>query len=291
MKVASHLAAAFLAAICIAGCAASAPEPEEQQPSAIAEALDAQPEDVQARYNQRHPKETLELFGIEPGMTVVEALPGGGWYSKIVLSVLGADGHLVGANYDGEIWPLFGFLNDEQLAAMAEWTTTWPEQARGWTDTGAEISAFTFGNLPEDNHGSADVVLFIRALHNMARFSDKSPFLDQSITDAWNVLKPGGVVGIVQHAAREDMPDAWANGSAGYLKKSFVIERMTAAGFELVEDSAINANDRDQPTAEDIVWRLPPSYRFAGKDPEKRAAMDAIGESNRMTLKFVKPVS
>ena len=253
MKVASHLAAAFLAAICIAGCAASAPEPEEQQPSAIVEALDAQPEDVQARYNQRHPKETLELFGIEPGMTVVEALPGGGWYSKIVLSVLGADGHLVGANYDGEIWPLFGFLNDEQLAAMAEWTTTWPEQARGWTDTGAEISAFTFGNLPEDNHGSADVVLFIRALHNMARFSDKSPFLDQSITDAWNVLKPGGVVGIVQHAAREDMPDAWANGSAGYLKKSFVIERMTAAGFELVEDSAINANDRDQPTAKDIM--------------------------------------
>ena len=86
------------------------------------------------------------------------------------------------------------------------------------------------------------------------------------------------------------MPDAWADGSRGYLKKQFVIDRMTEAGFEFVAESAVNENPNDRPTEEDIVWRLPPSYGTSGEDPEKRAAMDEIGESNRMTLKFRKPL-
>ena len=86
-------------------------------------------------------------------------------------------------------------------------------------------------------------------------------------------------------------PDDWASGANGYLKKGFVIAQMEAAGFELVESSDINANDKDQPTADDIVWRLPPSLDTSREDPELRAQLEAVGESNRMTLKFRKPAT
>ena len=85
------------------------------------------------------------------------------------------------------------------------------------------------------------------------------------------------------------MPDEWSNGSNGYLKKGFVIDLMTKAGFELVADSDINLNEKDQPTAEDIVWRLPPSLATSKDDEELKSSMISIGESNRMTLKFKKP--
>ena len=85
------------------------------------------------------------------------------------------------------------------------------------------------------------------------------------------------------------MPNAWASGDNGYLKKQFVIDRMTQAGFELVDETDINQNPKDQPTEKEVVWRLPPTYQTSQEDPELRAQMDEIGESNRMTLKFVKP--
>ena len=85
------------------------------------------------------------------------------------------------------------------------------------------------------------------------------------------------------------MPDEWANGSAGYLKKSFVVAQAEQAGFELVGESDMNTNANDQPTTDDVVWRLPPSYQSSRDDPEKQAEFDAIGESNRMTLRFRKP--
>ena len=85
------------------------------------------------------------------------------------------------------------------------------------------------------------------------------------------------------------MSDDFAGGGNGYLKKGFVIELIEAAGFEFVAESDINANPNDQPSEDDFVWRLPPSYSTTGDDPELRAAVDAIGESNRMTLRFVKP--
>jgi predicted methyltransferase len=110
-----------------------------------------------------------------------------------------------------------------------------------------------------------------------------------ALQDAYTALKPGGVFGIVQHEARENVPDDWADGSRGYLKKSFVIEQVEKAGFEFVAENDVNTNDKDQPTADDVVWRLPPSLRGSRDDPEQRAAMEAIGESNRMTLKFIRP--
>jgi predicted methyltransferase len=267
---------------------------ESTAPSAsaqLAEILAAQPDEVRARYAYRHPQETLEFFGIEPGMTVVEALPGGGWYSRLLVPYLGPDGRLVGANYAHDMWPKFGFFDQAFIDRMATWTTDWPVEARQWHgEEGAAIEAFDFGSLPASLDGQADAVLFIRALHNLNRFEGDGGYLSTALADAYRVLKPGGIVGVVQHEARPEMPDEWASGARGYLKKQFVIERLEAAGFEFLAASDINENPLDQPGEDDVVWRLPPSYMTSREDPERRAAMDAIGESHRMTLKFRKPL-
>jgi predicted methyltransferase len=256
----------------------------------LATVLAAQPADVQARYAWRHPQETLEFFGVEPGMTVVEALPGGGWYSKVLLPYLGSEGRLIGADYALEMYPLFGFFNEEQLKAKETWMQQFTADATAWAgEGGAAVSAFVLGSLPEELKGQADAVLLIRALHNLARFEQEGGFLSAALQNAYDVLKPGGIVGVVQHQARDGMPDEWASGRNGYLKKDFVIARMEAAGFELVDSSSFNENDKDVPTTEDIVWRLPPSLATSRDNPELRGRMEAIGESNRMTLKFRKP--
>ncbi|MEM1144148.1 MAG: methyltransferase [Pseudomonadota bacterium] len=262
----------------------------------LAAVLSEQPEEVIARFKYRHPQETLEFFGIKPGMTVIEALPGGGWYSKILLQYLGSDGRLIGSDYDPELFPLFGFFSDEDLKAKETWVSDWTEQAQAWfPDQGvAAVSGMQFGSLPSDLTAQVDAVLLIRALHNLARFEDEGGFLTAAVADISAALKPGGVVGIVQHMAPEDAPDDWASGSAGYLKKSFVKALFEDAGFEMVGESSINENPKDTPTTDDIVWRLPPTLASAREDtPEAEAvaaAMTEIGESTRMTLLFRKPV-
>jgi len=256
----------------------------------LATVLAAQPEDVQARYQYRHPKETLEFFGIEPGMTVVEGLPGRGWYTKVLLPYLGKDGHLIGATYAMDMWPNFAFANAEFLKTQSTWTTDWPVSAEEWRDQdSATVAAFNFGAMPESLAGTADVVFLARVLHNLANFEEEGAFLTEAMADAYAVLKPGSVLGVVQHQARDEMPDEFADGSHGYLKKSFVIAAAEQAGFEFIAESAINENPKDQPAEEDIVWRLPPSFGTSEDNPELKAEMEAIGESNRMTLKFRKP--
>lgn len=258
----------------------------------LAALLAAQPDDVKARYVYRHPQETIEFFGIEPGMTVVEGLPGRGWYTKVLLPYLGGDGHLVGANYPLDLWPNFPFATDEFMAEMSQWLETWPADAEEWRGTdGAGVSAFWFGSMPDELAGTADVVFFVRMLHNVWRFQSegKGDYLDMALKDAYDALKPGGVLGIVQHQAPDDRSDEWANGSHGYMKQQFVIDRVIAAGFEFVAESDINANDKDQPSDDDIVWRLPPTYATSREDEALKAKYTAIGESNRMTLKFRKP--
>lgn len=262
----------------------------EPDASALNAVLASQPEKVQARYPYRHPAETLQFFEIAPGMTVVEALPGGGWYTKILLPYLGAGGSLVGADYSADMYPLFGFFSEEQLKEKETWVTDWPAGASEWSGSaGAPVSAFVFGAMPEDMKGTADAVLFIRALHNLARFEGQGGFLTTALQNAYDVLRPGGTVGVVQHMAAEEMSDEWAGGQNGYLKKSFVVARMEAAGFELVAASDINENPKDQPTDQDMVWRLPPSLVTSRDNPELKAEMEAVGESSRMTLKFRKP--
>ncbi len=260
------------------------------QEDRLAAVLAAQPEDVQARYANRHPKETLEFFGIEPGMTVVEGLPGGGWYTRLLLPYIGSDGKIIGANYALDMWPYFPFGTEEFVENMRNWTTDWPAEAKEWGDNNsAKLDAFVFGSMPESIAGTADVVFLARVLHNLANFEEEGGYLTTALADCYTVLKPGGTLGVVQHHARDEMSDEFADGSHGYLKKSFVIAAAENAGFEFVDESDINANPADQPGEDDIVWRLPPTFATSADNPELRAELAAIGESNRMTLRFRKP--
>ena len=223
-------------------------------------------------------------------MTVAEALPGGGWYSKILLPYLGENGGLIGMDYSLEMWPLFGgFANEAFMEKKKTWAQDWVSKAQKWTGAeGSDISAFTFGSRNTAMDGQVDAVLFIRALHNLQRFSDKGDFIGEALADAHALLKPGGVLGIVQHRGPETNSDDWASGSAGYLKQSAVIAKVEAVGFTLVGSSEHNANPADNPDNTDIVWRLPPSLGTSKEDEALKAKMLEIGESDRMTLKFVK---
>jgi len=255
----------------------------------LAEILDAQPEDVQARYEARHPAETLKFFGIAPGMSVGEALPGGGWYTKILVPYLGQDGQLTGIDYALEMWPEFSFANEAFIENKKNWPEEFVEKAAEWApEDGPTITATTFGKSAGTNAGKLDAVLFIRALHNLSRFEAEGEYMTKALATTHKLLKPGGIVGVVQHRAPEAASDDWATGNAGYLKETSVIAAFNAAGFDLVKSSEINANPKDKPTEDDIVWRLPPSLNGVGDNDALKSEREAIGESDRMTLIFKK---
>jgi predicted methyltransferase len=299
MIMTMHLLVGALA-LALCACSSEAPPPAAADTSSQATAetsaaerleavLAAQPEEAKARYAHRHPKETLEFFGIEPGMTVVDTLPGEVWYTGILLDYLGPEGKVIGADYSPEMWTHFGdFAPDPKTRET--WTADFVQKAQGWRDEGdAQVGAVQFGAVPEDMAGTVDVVLIIRALHHFNRLEDKGGYLTQALADAKKMLKPGGVVGVVAHRAPEENPDDWASGEAGYLKQSAVIQAFENAGFEFAGSSEINANPNDRPTTDDVVWRLPPTLATSRDNPELKAQMEAIGESDRMTLKFRKP--
>lgn len=282
-----------IAAVALAACATSS-DPKSQfafDGARLDAVLSAQPADVQARYEWRHPKETLEFFGVAPGMTVVDTLPGEVWYAGILADYLGPDGEVVGADYSPEMWKLFGgFVNEEFLARKATWANDWVAGSAKWAPAeGAKISAFAYGAVPERLKGKVDVLLLVRAMHHFNRFEDEGGWRTAALEDVMAVLKPGGIVGVVQHRAPEGNSDQWAEGDNGYLKQSQVIAAFDAAGFDFVGSSEVNANPADQPSESDVVWRLPPSLATSRNDPALRARMEAVGESDRMTLKFRKP--
>lgn len=253
-------------------------------------ALAMQDDKAKVRYAARNPSDTLTFMGITPGMKVAEALPGGGWYSKILIPYLGDDGHLTGLDYSIKMWPEFGgFATPEFIENKKSWPAEWVTGAQEWRKgSQATIDAATFGTRDTAQDGTYDAVLFIRAMHNVSRFEAKGSYMTEALADTHSMLKSGGIVGVVQHSGPETNSDEWATGSNGYLKKSAVIAAFETAGFELTGESDMNANPKDIPTEADGVWRLPPSMRGAGDDPELKAKLEAIGESNRMTLKFVK---
>lgn len=251
--------------------------------------LAAQPEDVQARYDARHPAETLEFFGITPGMAIGEALPGGGWYTKILAPYLGEDGKLVGIDYTIDMWSEFGFANEAFIETKKKWPAEFVVKSAEWApENGPEITGRTFGTPAGEMTGTLDAILFTRALHNLSRFQTEGQYLTQAMKNSHNLLKTGGLVGVVQHRAPADWDDSSANGSAGYLKQANVIAAFDAAGFDFVKSSEINANPKDQPAAGDGVWRLPPSLNGVGDDAALKAERIAIGETDRMTLLFKK---
>jgi len=290
----NKLLCAALGAVVLTACTATVPPKAAQSEfdgTKLQTILSAQDDATKARYPHRHPYETLEFFRLEPGATVVEFLPGEGWYSKILLPYLGSQGRLIAVDYPVAMWPNFPFGNQEFIDKRRAWPQQWTTDARGWGGTsGAAVEAYALDSLPANLHGQVDTVLMVRALHGMARFESKGQYLSQAMATSYNMLKPGGFVGIVQHAASESADDTWADGSNGYMKPSAVKKLMADAGFELVAESDINRNPKDQPGSQDGVWRLPPSLGTSKDNPELAEKMRAIGESNRMTLLFRKPL-
>ena len=248
-------------------------------------AIDSRSEDDRSRDAQRHPAATLAFFQVEPGMTVAEGLPGRGWYTTILANYLGADGALYGVNYADRMWPMFGWGDDELTASRIALTAQFPTMVASLTDNGITAQGFTFESVPEDVAGTVDRVLLIRALHNLNRFEKDGATLSTALESIHGMLKADGLVGVVQHRAPESVSDASAQGARGYLKQSAVIAQFEQAGFELIDSSEINANPKDQPGEEAIVWRLAPTLRGKEETATERAA---IGESDRMTLLFSK---
>lgn len=247
--------------------------------------LAAQSEEQQARYGYRHPQQTLEFFAIKPGMTVVEAMPGGGWYSKILAPYLGPEGKLIGVNYPDNIWPNFSWAKPEYIQGKIDSTAQFPAQVAEWAPNNTPaVESYTFATIPEALSESVDAVLYIRALHNLSAFNEQGQFMDKALQETYRILKPGGVVGVVQHSS--DVKGLI--GSTGYLNKDALVAAMAEAGLTLVKESALNNNAKDQPKADEIVWRLPPSYATSSGDAKLKQSYADIGESNRMTLLFKK---
>ncbi|MFW2853094.1 class I SAM-dependent methyltransferase [Sphingomonas sp. TX0543] len=221
-----------------------------------------------ARDRYRHPAETLAFFGVKPTDTVVEIWPGGGWYTEVLAPYLAKSGKLYAAG-----------PSERGLGAVRALATARPD-IYGGLHYAIFPAADGQARVPA---GTADVVLTFRNIHNW-RFG-ASDQTQAAFDQMFAMLKPGGILGIEEHRLPEDQAGV-EEGKSGYMKRSSVIAYATKAGFRLVAESQINANAKDTHDYPGGVWTLPPT--FAEKDKD-RARYAAIGESDRMTLRFVKP--
>ncbi len=229
-----------------------------------------------ARDAFRHPAQTLAFFGVDPDDTVIEITPGGGWYAEILAPYLRDGGQYIAAVVDPAALPE-GRGRDYQARSRSGLEAKFaaaPAQYDAARIVGYDPAAPSFGSA-----GSADAVLTFRNVHNW-RSDGKAEGMFKGF---YEVLKPGGVLGVVEHRAAADVP---ADDKSGYVGQAQVIAMAKAAGFALDAQSEINANPRDTKDHPDGVWMLPPVGRHDAADG---ARYQAIGESDRMTLRFVKP--
>ncbi len=228
--------------------------------------------DNRARDKYRHPAQTLSFFGLKPDMTVVEIMPGGGWYSEILAPYLAAQGHYIAAVPPGKA--------ADQFKALL---TATPDRY------GKTQMVVLSAGQPVDlvAPGTADLILTFRNIHNLLGSAEQpgDGNAPQAFADWFRALKPGGVLGIVEHRLPETM-DTAREKTSGYVKRSTVIRLAMAAGFQFAGASEVNANPKDNHDHPKGVWTLPPTYELGDQD---RAKYAAIGESDRMTLRFVKP--
>ena len=232
-----------------------------------------------ARDADRHPYETLHFFGLKPDQTVIEIAPGGGWYTAIIAPILRDKGRYIAALYtEDEATPA------ETEAARVKLRARFDDKFGGDPARYGRIvvgSLLTSGLVDVGPPASADSVLTFRNIHNWIA----GGHLDQAMQAFYDVLKPGGVLGVEEHRAP---PSTTLERiiATGYVREDLVIARARAAGFDLAASSEINANPRDDHEHPNGVWSLPPTLRGGDVD---RAKFLSIGESDRMTLKFVKP--
>ena len=243
---------------------------------------DHRSEGERARDQYRNPVDTLEFFGLEPDMTVVEIAPGGGWYTQIIAPYLKEGGGVLYAahyNRDG--------ASERALQVLADFETHYVKAPEKYGKVVLTELNAPMGAAPA---GTADMVLTFRNVHNWQKGGNAA----ERFASFYAALKPGGVLGIVEH--RADGADLPRDGSSGYAYTDDVVALAKAAGFDFDQASEINANPADTKNHPFGVWTLAPSRRSSSirgvVDPEfDRATYDAIGESDRMTLKFRKPIA
>lgn len=228
------------------------------------------------RDKHRHPTETLEFFGLKPTMTVLEYGPGEGWWTELLAPVLAKKGKLVVTNADPN-------------GPKDERATFYGERFQLFLDRAPELYGkvqtivFTPKAPKLGLDGTVDLALMMRSMHGLAGAGQLEPVL----AEIHAALKPNGVLGVEQHRAPEGA-NAEESAKKGYLPEKWVIEKVEAAGFKLAARSEINANPKDTKDHPAGVWTLPPTLRLGDEDREKYLA---IGESDRMTLRFVKVAS
>ena len=228
-----------------------------------------------ARDQFRHPAETLAFFRVEPGMKVGEYAPGGGWYSRVLGNYMSPQGKLVGLFFT----PEEGVFDEKAREGIRKGAEGFPAKVEEWTGRKAGgTQGLTLDTVTDADKGTFDRILVVRMMHNMLRWN----FADSELKAMRDLLKPGGMLGVVQHRAKPQASGDYANGTKGYLRQRDVIGLVEAMGFELVGTSEINANPRDTADHDDGVWAMKPSWR------NKRPELENLGESDRMTLLFRK---
>jgi predicted methyltransferase len=221
------------------------------------------------RDSSRNPIETLSFFGIESDMVVIELSPGGGWYTEILANYIHYPGTLIAAHWS----------KDSEIAYYRRGRANFEKKMSNNPMYGRVEIVDLYSELAEEN--SVDAVLTFRNLHNWL-----GPNLDNIFSNTFKSLKPGGVFGIVEHRAKPGTSMEMMKKS-GYVTEAHAIKIAKKHGFELAAKSEINANPKDTADHPKGVWTLPPNYRLKNKDREKYSD---IGESDRMTLLFKKPI-
>jgi predicted methyltransferase len=224
-----------------------------------------------ARDQYRHPAETLAFFKIRPDMTVVEISPSGGWYTEILAPTLAAKGQYIGAHSNPA-------ASANAAAAVKKFQDKLAANPALYGD--AKVTAFGKGSYDIAPAGTADAVVSFRNVHNWYM----AGFAPEAFKAFYAALKPSGILGIEEHRLPEDKPDALMK-SSGYMKVSYIKQLAKDAGFIFAGSSEVNANPKDTKDYPKGVWTLPPTFEEGDKDKAKYAA---IGESDRMTLLFVK---
>lgn len=237
----------------------------------------------QARDGARNPYDSLVFWGLKPGQTVVEISPGSGYWTEILAPyALKTDGNYVAGVADLEDPALSDGARKGREAFAAKY-----DDAAVFGDIA--YAGFGASSKPLGEPGSADIVLTARNIHN---WMWREGMLDKALADFYAVLKPGGVLAVEEH--RSDPRPQVEDARDGYVATAVVVAAAEKAGFELAEASEINANPKDTKDHPFGVWTLPPVRQSAARgetaSPDfDRAKYDAIGESDRMTLRFVKP--
>lgn len=273
MRLALFISTLMLASAC------SSKKPEAVKaalPATIEEAVASsyRTEENKKRDQYRHPVETLKFFGLRPEMTVVEIYPGAGWYMEVIAPFVAQKGKYIMATPSVNPEKPYTVINDQKIKT---WMSLNPEVSRNMVMATFDLPTKT--EIAPEN--SVDMVLTFRNVHNWISIKAEK----EAFKAFYKALKPGGVLGVVEHRENPNKYDPLAKN--GYVRAKDVTRMAKEAGFRLAAKSEVNANPKDTKDHPEGVWTLPPTLKLGEKDKEKYLA---IGESDRMTLKFIKPV-